>query len=125
MNMLIVFIAAGLGGVARYAIALAVARDVRGDFPVATLLVNVLGCLAIGLAAGLLSGPGPTRESLRLAVMVGFLGGFTTYSAFARETLVMMNNGQGWLALLYVLASNAGGIGAAWLGLRLASGLRI
>lgn len=82
----------------------------------ATASVNLLGCFLFGLCLSL---PGGSRE-LRVAIGVGFLGAFTTFSAFADETLALFSAGQPWLALSNVAGQCAGGIAAVWLGAALA-----
>ncbi len=79
-----------------------------GSFPWATLLVNVVGCVLVGLAARLL-----VRGSDRwLAAVTGLLGGLTTYSTFANETRELLDAGHGGLALAYVAASVVAGLAA-------------
>src|SRR5258708_35037476 len=87
-------------------------------FPTGTLTVNLSGCFAIGLLAAIfLRSP---NDELRLALITGFLGGFTTFSAFAFETLTLLRNGALLTAVIYTLASSAGGVAAAYLGWRTA-----
>lgn len=77
-----------------------------GEFPTATLLANLLGCVLAGLTVRLL-----LRGSVRwMAVMTGFLGGLTTYSAFAVETRELVDQGHSGHALAYVAATVAGGL---------------
>lgn len=90
-------------------------------FPLGTLLVNVAGCLGIGLLGGLLSGPALLREEYRLALLVGLFGGFTTFSTFGWETLGLAGDGEWAPALWNVLLHNALGLAAVWLGARLAA----
>jgi len=84
--------------------------------PVGTLLVNVVGCLLLGLLAGLAESRNLIREEARLLLMVGLLGGFTTFSTFGYETLDLARGSDKWLSLVYVLASVCVGVGTAWLG---------
>lgn len=117
------FIALGgaAGAVARYAVAGLGQRLTDGVFPVGTLLVNVLGCGAIGALAGLFAGPAIVREELRLILMVGFLGGFTTFSTFGYETFALLDGGAWWPAIGNLVASNGAGLLAVWLGYRVVS----
>jgi CrcB protein len=89
-----------------------------GSFPAATLAINVTGCLAIGLVAGLCrpGGAWTLREEYQLALVVGLLGGYTTFSTFGRETLGLIEAGRWGAAAAYVGLSNMLGIGAAWAG---------
>ena len=85
-----------------------------GEFPTATLLVNLLGCLLVGVAARRVR-PGSLAW---LGLVTGGLGGLTTFSAFAVETRALLAGGRGWAAATYVVASVAGGVGAAALARR-------
>jgi CrcB protein len=87
-------------------------------FPWGTLIVNLVGGFAMGLLAGWLSRGG--SEPWRLLLGVGVLGGFTTFSAFGLDTIVLIERGQAGLAAAYVLASVIGAIGLTMLGLALA-----
>ena len=113
---LLVFLGAGCGGVLRYWLASALQAWYGPDFPLGTLVINVTGCLVIGFLGFLWDGPSPVREEWRLLVMVGVLGGYTTFSAFGRETLLLVNAGQVGRAGVYVLASVVVSLAAVWLG---------
>ena len=111
------FVALGsaIGGVARYAVA-SVFPLLPGRWPIAAMLVNLAGSLLIGLlsvALGVRSG-GP--DTLRLFWLTGVLGGFTTYSAFALETTLLVGSGAHLRAFGYVLVTVLGGFAAALLG---------
>jgi CrcB protein len=81
----------------------------EAPFPWATLAVNLFGCLAIGLLASLAVRQA-WPEPLRLAILVGVLGGFTTFSTFGWETWSLIQAGRADLAAFYVLATNVGGV---------------
>ena len=84
-------------------------------FPIGILVVNILGCALVGLLAAFLLEPNPQqRDLLRLLLMIGVLGGFTTFSSFAIDTLNMIQDGNLGSAILYILLSNVLGILAAW-----------
>jgi CrcB protein len=104
-----------LGSVARYGAGLAAARLLGLGFPWGSLIVNVVGGLAMGLLAARI---GPEQEPLRLFLGVGLLGGFTTFSAFSLETLRLMEH-QPLLAGLYAGASVVLSVGACWIGFSL------
>ena len=89
-------------------------------FPWGTLAVNVLGCLALGAIAGHEARAGALPPTLRIGPVVGFLGGFTTFSSFGIETVRLLLGGEAVRALAYVALSNVVGIGAVVLGLKLA-----
>ena len=89
----LIFLAGGCGCLLRYGIAGWAQRLGNGSFPVGTLVVNVLGCVAIGFLASLFTGPILIREEYRLAILVGLLGGFTTFSTFGYETITLTDGG--------------------------------
>lgn len=92
-------------------------------FPWGTLAVNVVGCLGIGLASGLLGIRQWSSPEVRLAVTVGLLGGFTTFSTFGAETLGLARAGEMGRAVVNVVAQLVLGLAAVWLGDRIARGL--
>ncbi len=87
-----------------------------GSFPVGTLAVNVLGCLAIGFLGGLADQRQLLDAGQRLFLMVGVLGGFTTFSSFALETLELAQDGQVFPAVLNILLQTVLGLCAALAG---------
>lgn len=115
------YVAAALGGalgaLARWALAEALPHD-PGSWPWATLLVNLLGCLVLGLLIGRVLDRSSGPPWLRPFVVTGVLGGFTTYSAFAVEAVQLAEAGRVGTAAGYVLVSVAGGVLAAALGQR-------
>lgn len=112
-KVLLVALGGAFGSAARYGVSMLAARLWGAGFPWGTLLVNVLGGLAMGVLAARV---GPAHEHLRLTIGVGVLGGFTTFSAFSLETLRLMEEAPGQ-ALWYALGSVALSLGACWLGL--------
>lgn len=120
----LVYIAAGgaIGAILRYTVTGAVFRLVPGAFPWGTLLVNITGCLAIGAVWHLFEGFYIT-PNMRLFLMVGLLGAYTTFSSFGLETLNLLREGEVGHALFYVLASNIVGVAAVYVGLLAARGL--
>ena len=102
MQVLLVGLGGFCGAVTRYG----VGRLFSGAaFPYATLTVNVIGSLLIGLLATLLAARSGESESLRLFLVVGFLGAFTTFSAFSLETLHLLNTGA-WIKMLLNIVGN-------------------
>lgn len=102
--LILVFIGGGIGSALRYCISLGVLRMDLAGFPFATLAVNVIGGLTIGLAAGWLALRGGT-EAWRLFLATGVLGGFTTFSAFSLETIQLFEEGRLAAAMTYVALS--------------------
>lgn len=93
-------------------------------FPVGTLVVNVVGAFALGYLLEALARRGREtvrRRKIRIGIGTGVLGGFTTYSALALQTLQLLGDGLGWLALLYVVLTLAGGTAACLGGIGLAA----
>ena len=93
------------------------AMGTSGGFPWATLLVNVAGSFLLGLLAGLFAGR--VSPTMRLAVFFGFLGGFTTFSTFTSETVVLARTGSATMAFGNVALSLAAGLTAAFVGVLL------
>ena len=109
-KLLLIALGGALGTLARYGThVLASGVGERAAFPVATLAVNLLGCFAIGYLGGAFD-RSPIPEEYRLMLIVGFLGGFTTFSAFGWETMRMLREGQLVRGAVYVLVSNVIGL---------------
>jgi CrcB protein len=121
MSKLILIAAGGaVGSLARYLVQGWVQGWCGERFPAGTLAVNATGCFAIGFLAALFTGPLLVREEFKVAVLVGVLGGYTTFSAFGLETMALVGHRQWTLAGLNILLSNGCGLLAVWLGHRLA-----
>ena len=86
-------------------------------FPWATLAVNLMGSLAMGLLAGWLARHGENSDPLRLLLGVGLLGGFTTFSAFSLELMILVERGQAGQAFVYGAVSVLAGLSALYIGL--------
>ncbi|WP_038058721.1 fluoride efflux transporter CrcB [Thermus amyloliquefaciens] len=119
---LLVALGGALGSLLRYGLGAWVQALTGPSFPYSTLLINALGSLLIGLVIrlsleGALSGEG------RIFLAVGVLGGFTTFSTFSYETLALLQDGEVWRALVYVLASVVLGLFLVLLGYRLGGAL--
>ncbi|MDP7008789.1 MAG: fluoride efflux transporter CrcB [Phycisphaerales bacterium] len=112
--MLYVALGGSIGAVLRYLIANLGQSMTTTSFPLGTLVVNVLGCAAIGLITAIVIGPfAQHKEVLRLFLIVGVLGGFTTFSSFAFDALELVDDGRSSQALIYILLTNVLGIGFA------------
>lgn len=93
---------------------------VEPTFPYANLIINVSGSLIIGLLAGLFEQRVLVSPALRVALLTGVLGGYTTFSSFAFETYTLLRDGEIGLALLNSAGSVALGLAAVWVGMRIA-----
>lgn len=124
MNAFLLVGAGGaLGAMARYAAGLLVGRMVTTSFPAATLVVNVVGSVAMGLLVGLLARFMPDwQEDARLFLAVGVLGGFTTFSAFSLDAVALIERGALAQAALYVGLSVVVCLGGLYLGLLVSRG---
>ncbi len=113
----LVALGGAIGASLRYLMGMAALRAFGPGFPWGTLLVNLIGCLAMGMLAVLLA----DKASPRLApfLMTGILGGFTTYSAFALDTVALWQRGDSGTAMTYILATTAGSIAAVLAGMAL------
>ena len=118
LTYLYIALGGGLGSVARYAVSGAVARGVSEVFPWGTLTANVSGCFIIGLFA-MLTGPDGrvlVPPDFRQFFMVGFCGGYTTFSSFSLQTLVLARDGDMRRATANVVASVLFCMIGVWLG---------
>ena len=118
-NVLLVGAGSFIGGAARYLVSLAMKNASKG-FPWATLLVNLAGCFLIGLLWGLFSKTSSEGSNWALFLTVGLCGGFTTFSTFSKEALVMLQSGNVWGFAGYIVLSVAAGIALVALGYFLA-----
>jgi CrcB protein len=113
---LVVFLGAGAGGVLRHAVN-RTALFFASPFPWSTLVINVTGCLAMGLLAGWLAFRGESGQTLRLFLATGILGGYTTFSAFSLDAALLWERGQFWGAAFYVGGSVVLSIASMFVGL--------
>lgn len=118
MRVAAVGMGGAIGSMLRYVLAGLVQRSII-SFPLGTLSVNVLGCLAIGFLSERMT-EAAIDPVYRVGVLVGVIGGFTTFSTFSLETLKLAEERQYTLAALNVAASVASCLAAAWAGQRLA-----
>ena len=118
---LMVLIGAAVGGLARYVIGSAVlqrftARFPENVFPMGTLVVNVTGCFLIGILMTLFVNRGDPNPGLRLLLVTGVLGGYTTFSSFAWESFEAIDKEQIWIGLANIVLSVVLGYLAVWCG---------
>ncbi|MCL2042273.1 MAG: fluoride efflux transporter CrcB [Bacteroidales bacterium] len=93
-----------IGGAFRYLLSLLIQAKTTSLFPLSTLIVNIIGCFFIGVVIGIFD-KGQMSHEWKMFLATGILGGFTTFSAFSNETLVLFREGYAGYAALYVLAS--------------------
>ena len=106
INLLLIFFGAGLGGVCRYGISHGIAQRLGTDFPYGTLIVNATGSFFMGiLFVIILERIGNLAPPLRAFVLIGFLGGYTTFSSFSIETILLFEQGAWMAGILNVLSS--------------------
>lgn len=114
-NVLVVALGSALGGVGRYLLGMVLQRPGLG-FPIGTLVVNVLGCFAIGVVLRIGLTPEAMSPATRAFLTAGVCGGFTTFSTFSVETLALLESGAWGRGMAYVTASVVLSVVAAALG---------
>lgn len=105
MNYLLVFIGGGLGSSLRHLINVVTTRSLGTAFPYHTFIINITGSTIMGLIAGYLAFRGEASQHWRLFLMTGVLGGYTTFSAFSLDAVLLYERGEIGLALFYVVGS--------------------
>lgn len=123
LSFALVFVGGGLGSLLRYLVGLLALKWFGSAFPIGTLVVNCVGCLAMGLLARLIASPDAGGQSFRLFLMTGLLGGFTTYSAFALDAAHLFEQERAAAGLLYVAATLVSALGGVALGLAIGQAL--
>ena len=106
-GLLWVFLGGGLGAAVRYALGAWIGARAGTSFPLHTLLINVSGSFAIGVLLTVLTARVDANPALRLFLVIGFLGGYTTFSSYSYEVLTLAQSGAWRQAALYVIGSNA------------------
>lgn len=118
---LVVLAGAGLGGLARYVAGSWIMLKYGGRFPLGTLIINVTGSFLIGVLMTLLTERFNPHPNWRLFLVVGVLGGYTTFSSFEYEIYQSVRDGARWMGLLYLTGSVALGYMGVWMGALLAT----
>lgn len=118
-HLFLVMLGGAIGAGARHLVGRATLLLWGPGFPIGTLFVNIAGGLAMGLLMGWLAARASGDEALRYLLGVGVLGGFTTFSAFSLETVLMLQRNEFGTALFYILASVIFSIGALFAGLQI------
>ena len=119
-TILAIAVGGGIGSVARYLLTLWCERLLGEDFPYGVFLANIIGSFAIGICFVFLLERAVLPELARSLLMVGFLGGFTTFSAFSLQTISMLQSGRWPEAMIYVFGSVLLSLFGAWAGMFLA-----
>jgi CrcB protein len=114
VNILLIGIGGGLGAITRYLFSIVVSKFDDSTFPLATFAVNLIGCFIVGyiIAAGLNS-----KEFINNFFVIGFLGSFTTMSAFSNQTLELFSSNQPLIGFLYIISTIAFTLAATYVGL--------
>ncbi len=120
IRYLLVLFGGGVGALARYVAASAIMARFGGKFPLGTLVINVTGSFLIGFLMTMLTERFQLDPRWRLLLVVGFLGGYTTFSSFEWETFTSVREGALWAGMLNVVSSVMLGYVAVWLGVMLA-----
>jgi fluoride exporter len=118
-----VALGSAVGGVARFGLAALVQQRVGPNFPVGTLVVNVTGSLLLGFLWRYALGTDVVSPEIRALLTTGFCGGYTTFSTFTYETMVLIEDGESTRAGLYILLSVVLSLAGAWLGISAARSL--
>jgi len=121
LKYLLIVSGGGLGALARYLVGTTIMARFGGRFPVGTFVINVSGSFLIGLLMTLFTGNLRSDPAWRMFLVVGCLGGYTTFSSFEWELLASVREGGYWIAFLNAIGSLVFGFLAVWLGTRAAS----
>lgn len=113
---LLILIGGGLGSVARYALGASVTNRLGAEFPFGTVLINISGSFTVGLLMTLLTERFLPHPNYRLLLVVGFLGGFTTFSSYEWDSLSLLREREFLFAALNLVGSAFAGLVAVWLG---------
>ncbi len=122
-QIVVIMFGGAFGALARYMLTLKVAEKFGTNYPYGTLSINIIGSFAMGLLAILLVERFALDPLLKLGILVGFLGAFTTFSSFSIETLSLFEQGQQLKALGYILSSVIFSVFAVWMGVLLGKAL--
>jgi CrcB protein len=116
LNLLLIAIGGALGSVARYTLSIVILRVSGTLFPLGTFVVNVIGCLVFGAIAGAASQRVQLAPPMRLFLLTGILGGFTTFSSYAFESFTLVRDGQFLWASMNIAGQVIAGLAGMWAG---------
>jgi CrcB protein len=104
-TIILVGLGGAIGSILRYLSGWFASKYFQGSFPLSTLVINILGSLLIGIFIGVLAKYYPENHPLKFLLIIGFCGGFTTFSSFAVENYNLLQNGNKFSAYIYIIAS--------------------
>jgi len=104
-NLLLVFIGGGFGSIVRYGISEIVRLNFKSVFPIATLFSNIISCIILALAIGFFAEKLIANHNLKMLIIIGFCGGFSTFSSFSYETVELIRSGNMMYAIANILIS--------------------
>jgi CrcB protein len=104
-TIILVGLGGAIGSILRYLSGWFTSKYFQGSFPISTLVINILGSLLIGIFIGILAKYYPENQPLKFLLIVGFCGGFTTFSSFAVENYNLFQNGNQFSAYIYIITS--------------------
>lgn len=123
VRMLLVGLGGFVGTLFRYWLSGLIARHYGETFPLGTLVVNAIGCFVIGFLFYFFYDRSLTTPTARTVVLIGVIGGFTTFSSYGLQTFTLLRDGELFLAVVNVVVSNALGLALVWLGYVLAKAI--
>jgi CrcB protein len=118
-QILWIAIGGAAGAVLRYLMVMGLANLFPLNFPLPTMVINIIGSFAIGAIIAAWSGANNFLYTIKPLLIIGLLGGFTTFSSFSFESIILFQNRETFKAFSYIILSNFTGISAAWIGFKL------
>ena len=104
-NLLLIFLGGGLRSISRFGIGAFVQANFKSAFPIATLCSNIISCLILAISVAMFSEKFMTNPGLRMFILIGFCGGFSTFSTFSYETVELMKSGNLLIAIANIFIS--------------------